>query len=110
MKTTTEIIKDAFKKAKMETVKDDRTKYLFRLLCDEMDLHFQKVKDTFLESNLFDTVMDGYSIYLNDFTIQNADGAYGYNGGKDIAVTHSNIKARGFKTIKGAMKYIEVNK
>ena len=96
MKTTTEIIKDCFKKAKMENVPSDRTAYLFMILCDAMNENFVKRKPSQKESILFDEVMVGYSFCMGDYTISCADKAYGYNGGKDIVVSHPYKKHKGF--------------
>jgi len=104
MKTTTEIIIQCFKKAKI-----DKNSPLFKLLCDAMDDHFISKKPIDKENVLFDMIMDGYSFYMGDFTISCADGAYNYNGNKDIIVSHPYNKAKGFKTVKDAMKYVENN-
>lgn len=109
MKTTTEIIKDCFKKAKMENVPSDRTAYLFKILCDEMNKNFQQREPKQKESILFNEVMEGYSLCMGDFTISSAEKAYEYEGDKDIVVSHPYKKGRGFSTIKGAMKYVENN-
>ena len=111
MKTTTEIIKNCFKKAKMENIPSDRTAYLFKLLCDEMNEHFIKRKPKEKEKILFDEIMGGYSMTMGDYTIVAAQNCYETVGAnKDIAVLKSwGDKPRGFSTIKGAMKYVEDN-
>lgn len=109
MKTTTEIITDCFKKARIENIPSDRVVYLFKLLCTEMDNHFIKRKPKERESFLFDEIMGGYSFCMGDFTISSSDKEYNYNGNKDIVVSHPYKKARGFSTVKGAMTYVENN-
>ena len=95
----------------MENVPSDRTAYLFKLLCDEMNEHFIKRKPKEKERVLWDEVMGGYSMAMGDYTIMAASNSYEYNGSKDIIVVKSwgNEKPRGFSTIKGAMKYVEDN-
>jgi hypothetical protein len=44
MKTVKGIITECFKRARMELVATERTKYLFQLLCDELDSHFLEVR------------------------------------------------------------------
>jgi len=109
MKTTTEIIKDCFKKARMENVPSDRAAYLFKILCDAMNDNFVKREPKQKESILFGEVMGGYSFCMGDFTISCADNVCGYNGSKDIVVSHPYQKNKGFNTIRGAMKYVENN-
>ena len=76
-----------------------------------MDKHFIKRKPKEEESILFQTIKEGYSMYLGDFTIESTDGCIGYMSNKEIVARHSydNKLTRGFMTVKGAMEYIENN-
>jgi|688.fasta_scaffold448227_2 hypothetical protein len=105
MKTTDEIIKDCFKKAKMENVPSDRTAYLFKILCDEFNLHFNKVKSKHEERYLFELVSEGYVLSLGDYSISASNGDI---ANKDLILS-TYFEKRGFNTVKGAMKYIENN-
>jgi hypothetical protein len=105
MKTTTEIIKDCFKKASFT---GDRAKYLFKLLTDEMDLNFAKRKAKFEEAALSDIVInDDCSLVFGEYTIESCSNSYEYNGDKQFVVRHPYKKDRGFNTIKGARKFID---
>lgn len=105
MKTTTEIIKDCFKKAKMENVPSDRTAYLFKILCDEMNEHFNKLKSKHEEQYLFELILDGYVLSLGDYSISASNGDI---PNKDLVLSTYYDK-KGFNTVKGALKHLEEN-
>lgn len=105
MKKTTEIVTKCFKKAKMENVLSNRTTYLFKILCDQLDAHFNKVKNKHEEPFLFDLIMNGYVLSIGDYSISASNGDV---SNKDLVVS-TFYEKRGFNTVKGAMKFIEYN-
>jgi hypothetical protein len=105
MKQADEIIKKCFEKAKFS---DDRAKYLFKLLSDEMDILLVKKRKKIEEDAITDIVLEGYTLEINGNKIESANNSYEYNGDKDFLVNkYFGGKPRGFNTIKGAMNYAE---
>ena len=106
MKTTDQVIKDCFRKAKVENEASDRMKYLFSLLIHQLTDHVEKVRKANREEVLLDTLEQGYSIEMDEFTILHAQNS-SYTGQKDVVVDLFNIKRKTFNTVLGAMNYVE---
>lgn len=105
--TTTEIVKNCFKKAGMESVKDDRSKYLFKLLCDELDKHFFKIKNNHFENEVANILAEGYSLELGSGKIISSANSNTEFEDKEFVVEKHFGKEKGYKTLKGAMNYLE---
>ena len=105
MNLTEETITKCFDKAKF---KDDRAKYLFKLLCDAIHSLFLKNKKKFEEEAIIDILLEGYSITIGACSINSKENSSDYNGNKDFVVnTFIGTKPKGFNSIKAAMTYAE---
>lgn len=93
----------------MNFVKDDRAKYLFKLLCDETYKEFEKKKKKAVDDELCELLADGYTLSIGNSTIEcSANVIDSVSEDSEFYVT-AHFKNKEFKTLKGAMNFAENN-